>query len=86
MKIMNFVHQVTAMIISFGLLLLVPMIADFAYETHVEVGVIIWVQIGIFIMRVKKIDYPQPAPEYVDVRGGFKMLWWAIYWPAYLRN
>jgi hypothetical protein len=86
MKLLNFLHQVTAMIVAFGLLLVVPMIADFAYDTHVEIGVIIWVNIGIFIMHIKKIDFPVPADEYVDIKGGLKMLWWAIYWPAYLRN
>lgn len=84
MKLLNFLHQLTAMILAFGLLLFVPMIADFAYDSHVEIGVIIWVNVGIFIMHIKKIDFPLPSTKCVDVRGGLKMLWWAISWPAYL--
>ncbi|MET3131156.1 hypothetical protein AAKU55_001415 [Oxalobacteraceae bacterium GrIS 1.11] len=86
MKLTNIVHQATALIVAFGLLLSLPMVLDYAFDTSIETCVIVWVNVGMFTMRAKNIVFPMPAPHYIDVGGGLRLLWWAIYWPAYLRG
>ena len=64
--------------------LMVPVIFDFIYDTHSELYVIVWLNVGLFVMRLKKISFPEPAMNHIDIVGGLRVLWWALFWPRYL--
>lgn len=74
------------MVVSYGAVLAVPMFLDFVFDTNIEIFVIVWLNIGLMVMRLKRINFPRPNPHRVDVRGGLNTLWWALFWPRYLLN
>lgn len=45
----------------------------------------LWLCIGLWVMLLKGIAFPMPNPGRIDIRGAFRSLWWATFWPQYLR-
>lgn len=86
MSFRRYFYLALAMIVAYGTVLTTPMILDFVFDTNVEIFVIIWLNIGLMVMRLRKIDFPMPDTRRIDVRGGLKILWWALFWPRYLLN
>jgi hypothetical protein len=35
-------------------------------------------------MRSKNIAFPMPRPDRIDIPGGLRLLWWALFWPRYV--
>lgn len=84
MKLHHYLYHLLAMVGAYGLVLLVPMLVDFAFGSYTELSLILWLTIGIGVMHAKKVRYPTPDMHSVDVRGGLRVLWWALFWPRYL--
>ncbi len=84
MNARNLIYHLIAMTAAYGLVLLVPVFCDFFFDTHVQIYVVIWCNIGLFVMRAKKMAFPIPDMRRIDVVGGLKTLWWAVFWPNYL--
>lgn len=78
------VQQMVAVSLAFGLVLVGPLIVDFMFDTYIELEIIIWFNLGLFVMRRKNMDFPMPAPDRVDIPGGLRVLWWALFWPRYV--
>lgn len=76
--------HVLAMALAYGIALLLPAVFDFIFDTHVELFVIVWLNAGLFIMRLKRLAFPLPDMARIDVRGGLRVLWWALFWPRYV--
>jgi len=72
------------MALAYLVILLLPMVVDFAFETNVELLVIVWLNIGMIVMIQKKIAFPTPDMRRIDVTGALRTLWWAMFWPTYL--
>lgn len=86
MNLRRYLCFLLGMIIAYGAVLTAPVILDFVFDTNVETFVIIWLNIGLMVMRLRKIEFPMPDMRRIDVRGGLNMLWWALFWPRYLLN
>lgn len=85
MNARNYLNHMIAMVIAYGLVLIAPLICDFVFDTYLEIAVIAWCNIGLFVMRLRKMPFPVPDTSRIDIVGGLKVLWWAIFWPNYLR-
>ena len=85
MKLQHIIYHLSAMVIAYGIVLVLPMLFDYVFDTCTEIVVIVWLNIGLLVMRVRKIPFPSPDMHHVDVKGGLKVLWWAIFWPNYMR-
>jgi hypothetical protein len=86
---MNFpqlLRHLLAMAIAYGLVLMIPLFVDFTFDTSTELMAIVWLNVGLFIMRLKRMPFPTPDMGRVDVVGGLRVLWWALFWPSYLRR
>ncbi len=84
MKISNFMNFFLTIVAAYGLMLALPMVLDFAFDTNIEIITIAWINVGVFVMRAKKIDVPMPDNRRIDVSGGLRLLWWSLFWPGYL--
>jgi hypothetical protein len=80
----RWLYQMAALLIAWTILLAVSGLLDELCNTISQLFVIAWLCSGLGIMLLKKIDFPLPQPDRVDVPGAFKMLWWAAFWPRYL--
>lgn len=76
--------HITGMALAYTCVLIVPTVFDFSFDTHTELYVIAWLTVGLLVMQIKEIRYPAPAVDRVDVIGGLRVLWWALFWPRYL--
>lgn len=77
-------NYVLAILAAYGMVLLAPMLFDFAFDTNVELLVIVWLNVGMFIMRAKKMAFPMPDMRRIDIKGALRLMWWALFWPNYL--
>ena len=84
MNLRSTFYHLLAMALAYGLVLLLPMMVDFAFDTDVELIVIGWLNIGMVVMIGKGIEFPKPDTRHVDVVGALKTFWWALFWPNYL--
>jgi hypothetical protein len=82
----QFLHQLASITLAYGVLLAVPLLVDFVCDTHSELLIIAWCNIGVLVMRAKKIGFPMPDNSRVDLAGGLRVLWWSLFWPEYLRR
>lgn len=85
MKLQHIIYHLSAMVIAYGIVLALPILFDYAFDTCTELAVIIWLNIGLLVMQAKKIPFPSTDMRHVDVKGGLKVLWWAVFWPNYMR-
>ena len=84
MNTKHFIFHVIGMALAYICVLIVPIFFDFSYQTHTELYVIAWLTVGLLVMQIKVISYPKPYIDRIDVIGGLKVLWWALFWPRYL--
>jgi hypothetical protein len=84
MKISNFFYYSLAVAAAYCVVLALPMVLDFAFDTNFALITIIWINVGVFVMRAKKMHIPMPDGRRIDVGGGVRLLWWALFWPRYL--
>lgn len=77
-------NYLAAMILAYGIILLIPVIVDFVFDTNTEAYVITWCNVGLCVMWMKKVPFPVPDHHRLDIAGGLRALWWAIFWPNYL--
>ena len=84
MKPHHYLFDVLAMALAYGAVLTPSLLIDFAFDTRCEWLVIVWFNIGIAVMRWKNMDFPSPDMRRIDVLGGLRVLWWALFWPTYL--
>ena len=73
-----------AVVAAFVIVLTIPLILDFMFGTYFELGLIAWFNVGLFVMRSKNIAFPMPRPDRIDIPGGLRLLWWALFWPRYV--
>ncbi|MBK4737852.1 hypothetical protein [Noviherbaspirillum pedocola] len=86
MNFSRWLHQMLALLIAWTILLGVTGLLDEFYGTVSQYLVMVWLCLGIGVMLLKKIDFPVPQADRIDVPGAFRMLWWAAFWPRYLRR
>lgn len=86
MKFAHVINFVLTIIAAYGLVLALPMLLDFAFDTRLELITIVWINVGIFVMCAKKMPIPLPDSRHVDVSGGLRLIWWALFWPSYLSS
>ena len=86
MTIRQFVFHIAGMASAYATVLLIPVFFNFIYNTFLELCVIVWLNLGLFVMQAKKIRFPEPATDRIDTRGGIRVLWWAAFWPRYLSS
>ncbi|MBA5606447.1 hypothetical protein H3H36_13900 [Duganella sp. FT3S] len=84
MTLHQFLRFSLAMVIAYGTVLLVPLLVDYTFDTRTEYLAIIWLNVGLAVMRLKQIPFPLPDMGHIDVGGGLRVLWWALFWPSYL--
>ncbi|WP_296001526.1 hypothetical protein [Rugamonas sp.] len=84
MMVKNSPQQMVAVVAALVLVLIAPLIFDYIFDTYVELGLIVWFNLGLFVMRSKNMAFPMPALDHVDLAGGLRLLWWALFWPRYL--
>ncbi|MBA5690700.1 hypothetical protein [Rugamonas apoptosis] len=75
-----------ALLVAWAIVMATTGLFDEFYGTICQYVAMIWLCVGIGVMLLKKIDFPLPRPDRIDVPGAFKMLWWATFWPRYLSN
>lgn len=86
MNFSRWLHQMLALLIAWTILLGVTGLLDEFYGTVSQYLVMVWLCLGIGVMLLKKIDFPVPQADRIDVPGAFRMLWWAAFWSRYLRR
>ncbi|MBC3861175.1 hypothetical protein H8K32_03605 [Undibacterium jejuense] len=84
MKLQPTMYHLCGMAIAYGIVLFLPMLVDFMYESQTELMMIGWLNIGLIVMVTKRIPFPAPDRKRIDVIGALKTLWWAFFWPNYL--
>lgn len=84
MTFKQLIFHVVGMGLAYGCTLIVPTLIDLHYDTHIELYAIAWLTVGLLVMQLKSVSYPAPAVDRIDVMGGFRVLWWALFWPRYL--
>ncbi len=57
---------------------------DLMFDTIVRLTLTSWLCIGIGVMRSKRMVFPLPRGDRLDVGGALATLWWAAFWPKYL--
>lgn len=82
----RWLYQMVALVIAWTILLATSGLLDDLFDTVSHLFVIAWLCAGLGVMLVKKINFPLPQADRVDVAGAFRMLWWAAFWPRYLRK
>ncbi|WP_426105194.1 hypothetical protein [Massilia sp. TSP1-1-2] len=84
MTVKQLVFHLAVMASAYAGVLIVPVIAYVTCNIHSELDVIVWLNVGLFVMQMKKISFPTPSMHHVDTMGGLRLLWWALFWPRYL--
>lgn len=79
--------QSLSLISSMLLVMSITLPIDIMLNSLITFFGIVWINIGLATIRIKKIILPMPDGSRIDVIGGFRILWWALFWPKYvLRN
>jgi hypothetical protein len=84
-KFPGVLNQSASIIMAALLVISGPLTCDYFLGTDISVWCVIWLNIGVSVMRARKIAYPLPQLVRIDVGGGLRFLWWAAFWPSYLR-
>lgn len=84
MRLKTILFSCVSLIAAYGTVLAIPVSIDFMFDTSIQLIVITWINIGVTVMRLKKMPFPLPASDRVDLQGGLRLLWWALFWPSYL--
>ena len=87
MKFKKWLHQAAALWLAWALLILgASSMLDGLLHTIVALVLVSWLCTGIVVMLCKNLAFPMPRTDQVDIAGAFRMLWWAVFWPRYLRS
>ena len=86
MKLRHILNYLLATLFAYGTVLVLPMLCDYVFDTHIEIVVITWLNIGIIVMLMKHMTLPVIDARRIDVKACLRMLWWALFWPRYLIN
>lgn len=54
--------------------------------TELYLAPMMWLCIGGLVLAHRKIDYPVPSGDRVDIKGALAMFWWMAWWPRYLKG
>jgi len=84
MRLKTILCSCVSLIAAYGTVLAIPVSIDFLFGTSIEFIVIVWINIGVMVMLLKPMPFPLPASDRVDLPGGLRILWWALFWPSYL--
>ncbi|MBI2770452.1 MAG: hypothetical protein HYX47_12575 [Burkholderiales bacterium] len=57
---------------------------DLLFDTIVRLAVASWLCIGLGVMLSKRVAFPLPRGDRLDVGGALATLWWAAFWPKYV--
>ena len=80
----RWMYQMLALLIAWAILLAATGLIDELYSIKSHFILTVWLCVGIGIMLIKKVDFPYPRVDRIDVPGAFTMLWWSAFWPRYL--
>ena len=83
-KFKDWLYQVVAFLIAWSIVSSLMGLVDDFYGTHARLCLTAWLCIGMAVMLLRKVAFPYPRVDRVDVIGAFRTLWWAIFWPHYL--
>ena len=78
---MNLAKQVSAVAIAYCVMVNMCWIVDAFFHTYVSIGLIVWLNLGVMILKLKNIRMPMPSKRYIDVVGGLHILFQALTWP-----
>lgn len=84
MRWKDWLSQAAALLVAWMLLLCATYLLDRHFGKITQLCLVLWLCIGMGIMLIKKIDFPVPRWDTIDVIGAFRMLWWAGFWPRYV--
>jgi hypothetical protein len=57
---------------------------DFWFATITQLIATTWLCIEFLVMMARMIAFPLPRVDVIDIRGAFRTLWRASFWPQYL--
>lgn len=57
---------------------------DLLFDTIVRLALTCWLFIGLGVMLSKRVAFPLPRGDRLDVGGALVTLWWAAFWPKYV--
>jgi hypothetical protein len=80
----RWMYQMVALLVAWAILLAATRLIEELCSIQIHSILITWLGVGIVIMSTKKVNFPFPLVDRVDVPGAFVMLWWAAFWPKYL--
>ncbi|CAN5860070.1 hypothetical protein BH11PSE12_BH11PSE12_29350 [soil metagenome] len=86
MKLRHVLNYLLAILFAYGAVLILPMLCDYVFDTHIKIVVITWLNIGIVVMLMKHMTLPAIDMRRIDVKACLTILWWALFWPRYLIN
>ena len=81
---MNLTKPIAAVAIAYCVLLNFCWIFDLLFQTCVSISLIMWINLGVMILKIKHIRIYMPSKKYIDVVGGMQILFQAATWPARL--
>jgi hypothetical protein len=86
MKLRPAVRQALALFAAWAILMGLTALLDAYFGTITELLTVSWLCVGLLVMRARAIAFPLPSGDAIDLRGAFRTLWWAAFWPLYLRR
>jgi hypothetical protein len=81
---MRWLRQMVALLTVWGIILAASGLIDELCGTVSHFIILGWLGVGIAVMLVKRVNFPFPRVDQIDIPGAFRMLWWAAFWPHYL--
>jgi hypothetical protein len=84
MTVKQLIYRIAGMAFAYACVLIVPTVVDFICAANIALCVIVWLNVGLFVMRIKKMPFPEPSVDRIDIRGGLRVLRWALFSPRYL--
>lgn len=73
--------QIAATAIAYLVFFNMCWIFDAVFCTYVSISLIIWINLGVMLMKLRQIPFRLPDQRYIDVPGGLRMLFDAVVWP-----
>lgn len=80
----NLLIQLASFLLAILAIFTVPLLCDTYLGTPFTIFGIVWLNLGVACMRLKKINFPLPRKNKLDPAGAIKTIWWALFWPNYL--
>jgi hypothetical protein len=80
------IRQALALLVAWGTVVGATHLIDAWFATITQLVAIGWLCTGILVMMARTTAFPLPRGDVIDIRGAFRTLWWASFWPRYLRR